>query len=468
MKTTSILKNLPVLALFILNFSFGILSAQNINTIAGIGTVNGYSGDGGPATAAELYGPYHLTVDASDNIFIVDNFNSAIREVNHSTGNISTVAGIGTVHGYNGDGGPATAAELWFPYGVAVDDSGNIYIGDNGNSVIRKVVNSTGIISTIAGIGRTVGFYGDGGPATAAELYTPSGVVVDGSGNLYIADASNDVIREVNTSGIINTVAGIGDINKFSGDGGQATAAELDYPTGVALDGSGNLFIADAGNSVIREVGKSSGIINTVAGIGLVYGFSGDGGPATAADLNSPNSVVIDGSGNMFIGEVANYVVRKVDYSSGIISIVAGIGTVHGFYGDGGPATDAELYEPYGVALDNLGNLFISDTYNYVIREVGSVTTSVSKVNAASGVNLYPNPNNGEFNVVCNLSVIGGSQFKVDIYNVLGENVLTETLHSAQSNNLIDLTAQSSGVYFYKVVQADGSLLGEGKVEIEK
>ena len=210
-----------------------------------------------------------------------------VREVVKATGDIITVAGDGTA-GYSGDGGPATAAELNSPLDIAVDSAGDLFIADTGNNVIREVVKATGDIITVAGNG-TAGYSGDGGPATAAELDSPRGLAVDSAGDLFIADNGNNVIREVvKATGDIITVAGNGTAG-YSGDGGPATAAELNAPIGVAVDSAGDLFIADYGNNVIREVVKATGDIITVAGNGTA-GYSGDGGPATAAELNGPSA----------------------------------------------------------------------------------------------------------------------------------------------------------------------------------
>jgi len=347
-----------------------------ITTVAGNGT-NGYSGDGGPATNAELNYPAGVAVDAAGNLFIGDQLNMRIRRVG-TNGIITTVAGNGAA-GYSGDSGPAASAELGYPSGVAVDAAGNLFIADSANIVIREV-GTNGIITTVAGEG-IQGYSGDGGPATSAELYYPNGVAVDASGNLFIADQDGNVIREVGTDGIITTVAGNGfgagmsrGVGGYSGDGGAATKAELDWPACVAVDASGNLFIADAGNNVIREVG-TNGIITTVAGngfgagiVGGVGGYSGDGGAATKAELYWPNGVAVDAFGNLFIADASNNGIRKVG-TDGIITTVAGNGT-RGYTGDGGPATNAELSYPTGVAVDASGNLFIADSSNNRIRKL--------------------------------------------------------------------------------------------------
>jgi putative salt-induced outer membrane protein YdiY len=258
---------------------------------------------------------------------------------------IETYAGNGYA-GYSGNGGQATVAEINLPSGVAVDNALNLYISDNGNDRVR-IVNTSGIISTFAGNGAS-GYFGDGGQATAAELNGIHGMAVDASGNIYVADGSNNRIREINASGIISTFAGNG-IASFSGDGGQATAAELKTPTEITFDATGNAYIADDANNRIRKV-NTSGVISTFAGNG-VAGFSGDAGQATAAELHSPVDVYVDAaSGNTFIVDNSNNRIRKVT-SGGVISTFAGNGTVS-YSGDGGQATAAELNSPSGVRVD--------------------------------------------------------------------------------------------------------------------
>ncbi len=329
----------------VLTFFAGNLSAQIISTIAGNPLVlGGYSGDGGPATASVMNNPYSVTADGKGNIFFADYFNNCIRKINAS-GVITTVAG-NSVSGFSGDGGPATLGQLSRPTGVAVDTGGNIYITDFQNHRVRKV-NTSGMLSTIAGKG-TGAFSGDGGPATAAEVSSPWGITVDAPGNIYISDCSNNRIRKIDPLGIISTIAGNGTLG-FAGDGAQATAGELNQPTDVALDVNGNVFIADRFNNRIRKVSSTTGNISTVAG-SAISGYSGDGIPATAAELTQPLGVYVDASGNIFIADAYNHRVRKVN-TSGIISTIAGIGS-SGFSGDGGPATSAQLYFPDGIIFD--------------------------------------------------------------------------------------------------------------------
>ncbi len=335
--------------------ALGVSGTDTITTIAGTGNP-GYSGDGGQATSAELNYPEGVAVDTAGNVYVGDDDNNAIRRI--SNGIVTTIAGTGAA-GYSGDGGQATSAQLRRPNGVAVDGSGDVYVADTYNHVIRKIAN--GVITTIAGTGAP-GYSGDGGQATSAELDYPYGVAVDGSGNVYIADYLNNRIRKV-ANGIISTIAGNGTPG-YSGDGGQATSAQLRNPFDVAVDNSENVYIADTGNNVIRRVGN--GIISTVAGTGTA-GFSGDGGPATAAQLNLPEYVALDSAGNLYISDTGNHRIRKV--ANGVISTLAGTGTL-GFSGDGGPASAAQLYYPTGAAVDGQGSLYLADEYNQRLRKI--------------------------------------------------------------------------------------------------
>lgn len=341
-----------------------------INTAAGTGAW-GYSGDGGVATSAKLNNPGSIAVDNEGNIYIADTYNHRIRKVD-STGVISTIAGTGS-RGYSGDGGFATAAQLNYPYCIAVDNTGNMYISDNANSRIRFVDKDTGMISTIAGTGIN-GYSGDGGVATAAQLSNSNGVALDLVGNIYIS--SRGGIRMIEkTTGIITTIAGNGTYG-CSGDGGAATSAQLDID-GLAVDSLGNVYIADSSNNRIRKIDKSTGVITTIAGGGGsgIPGFSGDGGVATSAQLRQPKGVAADSIGNVYIADYYNNRIRLIDKTTGIISTIAGTGT-SGFSGDGGPAAAAELFYPSGITVDTTGNIFFIDFNNKRIRTIKKMLAS--------------------------------------------------------------------------------------------
>ena len=336
-----------------------------ITTIAGTGE-KGFSGDGGLATRARLAGPRGLFVSAEGDLYIGETHGQRIRRIDMGSGIITTIAGTGEV-GTSGDGGPATQARLHRPMAVCMDARGNLFIADATNNRIRKI-DSQGIISTVAGTGDGT-FSGDGGPAIQACLNMPSELFVDAGGNLLIADVSNHRIRRIDSiTGIITTIAGTGE-EGFSGDGGPATQARLALPYAIFVDPGGNLYISDYGNRRIRKI-DSQGLISTVAGTGE-QGFSGDGGPATQARLHTPLGLFVDAGGNLFIADVYNHRVRKVD-SQSIISTVAGTGE-EGFSGDGGPATQARLTRPINVVVDAGGNLLIADYYNHSIRKVEGI-----------------------------------------------------------------------------------------------
>ena len=339
-------------------------SDWKIDTIAG-----GDIGDNGPANLALLNDPFDVAVDGAGNIYISDWGNARIRRVD-STGTITTVAGTGE-HGNKGDGGPAVEAQLNAPTGLALDGAGNLYIADSGNHRIRRI-DTEGIITTIAGTGER-GNAGDGGPATRAKLNFPNGMALDGAGNLYFSDRRNHRVRRIDTLGTITTIAGSGGMKGHGGDGGPAVMAQLSGPHGLAVDGSGNLYIAETPNDRIRRV-DTSGVITTVAGTGE-EGHGGDGVPAVMAQLSSPHGLAVDGSGNLYIANTSNHRIRRVD-TSGVITTVAGIGK-KGYSGDG-PAAAARMYHPEGLTVDGAGNLYIADNFNNRIRRVdpaGNITT---------------------------------------------------------------------------------------------
>jgi uncharacterized protein (TIGR03437 family) len=348
-----------------------------IATVAGYGG-SSFSGDGGPATSAALNAPSSVTVDASGNFFIADTNNQRIRKVSAS-GIITTVAGNGNA-GFSGDNGLAVSASLNFPSAVKVDSSGNLYIADTGNQRVRKV-STSGTITTVAGSGFGP-FAGDGGPATSALLNSPFGIALDASGNLFIADSGNNRIRKVSTGGTITTVAGNGRPGS-SGDGGQATAASLGFPRDVVVDGSGNLFLTDSIANLVRKV-SPDGIITTVAGNGTSR-FSGDGGPALSAGFEFPTSLALDGVGNLLIAGYGGRV-RSVS-SDGIVTTIAGNG-IQGFSGDLGPATAAMLGYSVSVTVAPSGNLFMADAGNNRIREISAAAPATAATLSADPAHI--------------------------------------------------------------------------------
>lgn len=436
--------------------------AQIITTVAGDGTL-GSTGNGGLATSAELSHPNCVAFDDSGNYYIGDETANVVRKVNILTGVISTIAGTGTA-GYSGDHGLATLATLDDPIGVAIDANGNIFIGDFSNDVVRKITKSTGIITTIAGIHGSPGFNGDNIQATTAELDGPRYVALDKNGNLYIADAANSRIREIDTTtGIITTVAGDGTAS-FFGDGGLATSAELDYPYGVALDDSNNIYIADQSNNRVREVRVLTGIINTVAGDGSTT-HSGDGSLAISAGIHGPCTVSVAGNGDMFIAATGENTIRKVTKTTGIITTFAGT-TVGGYIGDGGLATSEEINEPAGVTLDRKGNFYIPDWGNSRVREVtlAESTTGIQKLNVTNGnISVYPNPANQQLFVAFN-GITG--QVSITLYNLLGQQIVSQ-MASANQTFTLNTASLNYGMYLIKIQTEDGASFVR-KVEIER
>jgi len=427
------MKSITFLLLLYSTFSYKS-NAQNIITVAGNGSAS-YCGDGSLATSACLYGPTGVRTDLNGNIYIADNGNNVIRKVNTS-GIITTVAGNGS-KGYKGDGGSALLAEIYSPTDVAVDTEGNIYISDNGNNVIRKV-NKTGIISTFAGNG-TMGYSGDGGVATSAEINYPSGVAVDNKGNVYIADEGNSVIRKVDKTGIITTFAG--SVGGYSGDGGPATKAELSGAGGVRVDNTGNVYIADAGNNVIRKVGPS-GIIHTIAGSGT-NGYSGDGGNALLAKITALD-VAVDKDNNVYI--IGGGRVRKVDTYS-IITTVTGDGKP-GYNGDNIPAISAEIGSSSGICVDALGNVYIADGGNSRIRKVIFNTAVQDPINNATHCYLYPNPTESQVAIQADQQITS-----VEVSNTMGRVVYKHTFNNTK-NIQLSISDWPVGVYFVRVNNA--------------
>ena len=336
------------------------LNAQIINTVAGSG-FDGYEGDGKQAISAKLNGPNDVAVDKFGNIYIADWYNACIRKVVPG-GRIITIAGTGKA-GYKGDGGPATEAELNYPNRVAVDSIGEIFIADVFNNCVRKI-DTEGIIHTFAG-NRVNGNGGDNGLAKHASLSYPSGIAFDRKGNVYIADRVNNNIRKVDNNGIITTIAG--EVAANAEMELPATTMEVFNPNGIAIDDSANIFITCSDNRV-REI-NNRGVISIVAGNGIA-GYTGDDGPATAGELTNPCGIAVDTSGNIYLSDLDNGRIRKIS-KTGILSTYVGHGT-EGYSGDGGLALGAQLNNPNGIALDKWGNLYIADNVNNRVRKVSA------------------------------------------------------------------------------------------------
>lgn len=435
-------------ALFIIvEKSYSQTSIDVITTIAGDGT-SGFSGDGGNAVDASLQYPSNIAVDYSGNIYIADFENNRIRKINPS-GIISTIAGTNEGK-YDGDGGPATSASLNGPSDVEVDSDRNIYIADARNNRIRKI-DTLGIITTIAGPGINWFDIGDGGPAVDAILDYPCGLDIDNSGNIYITDMFHHRIRKIDDSGTITTVAGDGEA-RYNGDDILATSASLNQPTEIKVDNEGNIYIVDQKNNRIRKVVKTSGLIYTVAGTGG-GGFSGDGGAAVNAKIYSPYGITVDSNGNFYITDAFNNRIRKVD-TSGIINTIAGTGS-YGFSGDGGDPIDAVMNDPKGIIIKNNGNILFADSYNNRIRKIFTVTgvppvldfvgNKVLNERDTLEVNISASDNDGD---PINLSISNLPSFAAFVDNGNGTGLITITPNNNDIGIYEGIVITASDGYF--------------------
>lgn len=430
-----------ILTLFLALAFYSSQSQYIISTIAGTG-VAGFSGDGGLATAAQISSPLGVAVDHQGNILFPDPFNNRIRRIDAITGIITTIAGNGATTN-SGDGGPATSASLYNPKGICIDDSGNIYV--TCMMVVRKI-STTGIITKVAG-SATGGYSGDGGPATSAQMGTTVGIAVDHSGNLYIADQGSKAIRKVTkATGIITSLAGNG-VAGFSGDGGPASGAQLSGPLAVALDKESNVYIGD--NNRIRKIDVATGIINTIGGTGT-GGYTGDGGHVLAASFFTPSGLSIDDLGNIYFADQGSSVVRKVAATTQTISTIAGTGTA-GFSGDGGPAVFAELNIDFGVFANSNGSVvYIADKINNRIRKlVNPNTISITDISATK-LDIYPNPSDGKFFIAAY-----GLAGDLVIVNSVGQQVYKGDFTDRAA---IDLAPLPSGFYFLQLSTAQGTI----------
>ena len=336
-----------------------------ITTVVGTGE-KGFAGDGGPATAALLNGPFDVAFDAAGNLYFSDTFNCRIRRVDARSGVIGTVAGNGE-KGYSGDGGPATAAALNEPYGILLDRTGNLYIADRLNRRVRRVDAASGVMTTVAGTGEAA-YGGDGGQAARAGLAEPNGLAFDGAQrHLYITDVADNRVRAIDlAAGTIATFAGTGAAER-SGDGGRAAAAGTFGARAVKVGADGTVYILERQGSSLRAVDSASGVISTIAGT-TARGYGGDGGPALAAVFDAPKEMALDRDGSLLIVDTENHAIRRIDRGSGIVSHLAG--GHQGGDGDGGPATRAGLDRPHGAVVGPDGAIYIGDTNNHRIRKL--------------------------------------------------------------------------------------------------
>ena len=434
-----------------------VVSAQTyfIKSVVGAIDSNAVNGDSLLATSTVLHTPSGVAVDDSGNIYIADTYNNLVRRVNHVNYITTIIAGNGTA-GNTGDNGAGTSAALDLPSSVAVDNFGNVYFVDSFNFRIRKIDLNTGVISAFAGNGNS-GYAGDGSAATSASM-SPVGVAVDHEGNVYIT--GNNTIRVVDhTTGIITKLAGIG-IAGYSGDNGPALSAKLNEPFGLAVDDSDNIFVADAFNDCIREINHNTGIITTVAGNGM-QGYSGDGGLATDAKLNQPTGVTVDDSDNVFIGDLGDNRIRKVDHSTGVIHTIAGTGT-GGFTGDNGQASLAELAYPQSLAIDSLGNILVADKYNNRIRKLylmSSINVNASDTAICLGDSVqFTSEISGDSSFTWTFP--GGIPNTSNLPNphvtYLSSGTYTATLHATNFNGA-DSISKTIAVHAFPIINIEGN-----------
>ncbi len=391
--------------------------SQIITTVAGTGNF-GYNGDGIPATSANMSGPTAVVADSHGNFYISSNLDCRIRKVSVD-GTISTIAGTG-VPGFSGDGGPATLAAIHQPEGLFIDRQGNLFICDSYNNRIRKV-DTNGIITTVAGSGES-GFGGDGGQATVAKIWGPSHVYVDDNNFLYLADVGNRRIRMITPAGIISTIIGTG-VSGYNGDNIPATSAMIGSPAAVVKDKYGNIYFGDVSNRRIRKVDQF-GYISTVAGTGI-SGHDGDNGPATNAKMLGPKGIVFDKYGNMFFVDGGTDRVKKVN-TAGMITNVAGSDGI-GFGGDGGPATAASLVQPASISFKPNGDLLIADFGNNRVRMVTNVVGVYdTERSRQERILIFPNPSNGTCKVF--LQYPAGGEAQMTVTNIYGAEVLRQTI----------------------------------------
>ncbi len=440
----------------IILFSAGLLlstatRAQNIiTTVAGGGST---LGDGGPATDAQLLGPTFLCLDTYGNIYISDGEHNRIRKID-SFGIISTIAGTG-LSAYNGDNIQATSANIYFPRGIAIDSTGNIYFTDNGHHRIRKI-NKAGLISTIAGID-SYGYNADNIPATNAELNFPCGITFDKDKNIIFCDGGNNRIRKIDSFGYITTISGIGSPG-YNGDNCPATIAKIDGPYDIVTDCIGDIYFSDSYNNRIRKI-DSNGIISTIAGTGI-SGFSGDHENATSAKLNFPTGITTDCSGNLFFSDGNNQRVRLIKQdSSGIINTIVGTG-IASYNGDNISPLTANV-GAIGLAKDKMGNLYISDYANGRVRFIKN-TTSIDQININyEKVELYPNPNNGILNVFIHSRINHSISIKISS----SKGQVVSTLNGFTNENEILKIDPIPGVYIITGLSEYGMFKNEFIVE---
>lgn len=398
------------------------LHAQIITTIAGNG-IAGDGGDKGLATNAQLNQPIALTIDKTGNVYLADERANSVRKIDHK-GIITTISG-------------KTIFDK--PHDITVDPSGNIYVTEYNTHIIRKM-SANGTITNVAGIQQkpaSFGYLDIGKPATATSLNTPNGIAIDRVGNIYFADQWNYMILKISTTGILSVVAGNGYGGK-KGNNGPATAAELNAPWGVVTDKKGSIYFTDIASHTVHKI-DAAGIITTIAGTGD-RGYSGDGGSATNATLNEPHGITIDDSGNVYIADAGNHAIRCI-YTDNTIATIAGTG-YRGYSGDGGIAVDAGLNSPYDVAVDKRGNVYIADALNHVIRKVTTPPRVKKELLVKEAFNIIADADKNELVV----TIDSGAYDSYSITDIKGKTLTTHPISERRTR--IDISTLQSAHYF--------------------
>ncbi len=411
-------------------------NAQVVSTLAGSTT---HGSNNGIGTAAKFWNPSDVAIDMSGNLYVADDFNSEIRKIVISTGQVSTFAGSTT---YGSADGIGSAASFKGPQGITYDGAGNLYIADTGNNEIRKIVTSSGLVTTIAG-STTAG--SNNGIGTAAKFSGPDGLTCDGNGNLFICDQGSMIRKIVISTGVVSTLAGSITPGFANGTG---TAAKFNLSIGLACDGNGNLYVADANNYQIRKIVISTGVVSTL--VGSITNTVSVDGTGTSAGIGDPNGITYDGNGNLYFTDGVYNTVRKVVISSGVVTTIAGTG-VHG--STDGIVTVATFGDPYGITNDKNGNLYIADTFNHEIRMITNAT-GIENIELDYQLTIYPNPAQQVINI--EFKTQNNMQTTIEMFNIMGECVHRQT--STSSNCRINVVNLNEGIYNISITNSVGTV----------
>jgi sugar lactone lactonase YvrE len=437
---TKIAKNLKVKLMAALVCTVTFAGAQQVSTIAG--TTNAGSNDG-VSTSAGFNSPFGIANDGQGNLYVADAGNNEIRKISIETGEVTTIAGSVEAGSVNGTD---TSARFNYPTGVACDAQGNLYVADSYNNQIRKIVLATGAVTTLAGSGKDGGSDGVG---TTASFYHPCGIAADAQGNLYVAGGLNSAIRKiVIATGAVTTIAGSSCTGSADGKG---AAASFNYPSGVALDGEGSLYVVDEGNNEIRKIVLATGMVSTIAGC---TSWGSANGIGASAKFDAPYGITADGNGDLFVADGDNNEIRKIVIATGTVSTLAGSRSEGANNGTGSLVS---FNNPRGIASDVNGNLYVADFGNNEIRIVGNLFTSVNNVTETASVSVYPNP--ARQNINLNFNIQNSSEHAtVRIVDMTGKEVMSIATEVANDKaTTVDVNSLTPGVYFAQAIMNDNT-----------